>query len=221
MLSSLAPSIACDVISLRALDCRTVAEFASAVRDRLRHDPCDLVVGYSLGGRIALEICAGDLECAPRLLLLSTHPGITDATVRQARAAEDDRRAILLRTLGVASFIEHWYEADLFASFRQHASFATTKARRVKGDADFWAGVVAGCSPGRSESRWAALAAHASNITMAAGGTDARYAAILRESQASIPSLRTHLIPDAGHVLPLEAPSACARLIEAMLRQTV
>lgn len=220
-LAVLAPNIACDVISLRTLEGKSVEDFARALGERLHRDPCDLVVGYSLGGRIALELSAQSAPCVSKLLLLSSHPGLRDASERAARCCDDDARAEALRSDGIERFMASWYAADLFASFRSHASFATTHARRVMGDAHFWADVVAGCSPGRAQSRWETLEARASETTFATGLCDARYAAIAREAKAMMPALSTHFVSDVGHVLPLESPVACARLIESMLHKPV
>ncbi len=220
VLAALAPDIACDVVSLREFSCSTVIGFAEALNDRLRRTPSDLVVGYSLGARIALEACAINTARTPKLLLLSTQPGMRDASERAMRAASDLLRSDDLLSIPTADFIERWYQSDLFASFRAHPSFDATRARRAQGDANFWSEVVYGCSPGRSESRWDALAAHASRITMAAGESDARYAAIVREAEATMPALTTRIVPNAGHVLPLEAPRACAQMIEQILHSS-
>lgn len=216
-LACLAPSISCDVVPLSALDCSSVHSAALSLRDRLLREPCDAVVGYSLGGRIALELAVVAPECVRELLLLSTHPGITDAAERLARATEDDRRAHALVSQGIASFVDEWYRTPLFASFRAHPSFENCRARREKGDAAFWSSVIAGCSPGRSPPRWETLAQHAAKSTVAAGAADDRYASIVRQVQVMAPALRTHLVAGAGHVLPLEAPADCARLIVSTL----
>jgi pimeloyl-ACP methyl ester carboxylesterase len=39
-------------------------------------------------------------------------------------------------------------------------------------------------------------------------------------TSACAPALRVEIVAGAGHVLPLEAPDACARLIEQTLKLT-
>lgn len=218
----LPPGIACDCIALRNLGCASIEEAAAALATHLATRPSDLVVGYSMGGRIALELAAQRPELAPRLLLLSANPGIDDATdgagARARRASEDDERSDEIRRDGLDAFTKHWYRLPLFAPFVLHPSFEAARARRAQGEAAFWARCVSGCSPGRAISRWSALPALAVRTVLAAGSLDERYAAIASRARQAVPTLDVEIVAGVGHVLPLEAPDACARLIEASLR---
>jgi 2-succinyl-6-hydroxy-2,4-cyclohexadiene-1-carboxylate synthase len=221
VLAALRPGIAADCVALRELGCRSIEAAADALARRLEERPCDVLVGYSMGGRIALELAATRPELAPRLLLLSAGIGIDDAVdgegARARRVAEDDARAREIARDGLDAFVERWYRQPLFAPFARHASFARARLRRAQGEADFWAACVAGCSPGRAPSRWTALPALASRTLFAAGSLDERYAAIAARARRTASALRVEIVPEAGHVLPLEAPFACARLVERSL----
>ena len=173
-----------------------------------------------MGGRIALELASKQPELAPRLVLFSTSTGLHDANERKARAEQDDTRAVDLREQGMLEFTRSWYELPMFAQFRAHASFARTRARRLIGDAEFWAGCVAGCSPGRSECRENDLARLASRTILAVGERDDYYVAFALRAASLAPTLTVEMIAGAGHVLPLEAPSACADIIERALKSS-
>jgi 2-succinyl-6-hydroxy-2,4-cyclohexadiene-1-carboxylate synthase len=222
VLARLSPGIACDCVPLVELGCNSIADAAAALAVRLERSPCDALVGYSMGGRIALELAATRPEIVPRLVLLSASPGLDDAGDRARRAAEDDRRAAELMLDGLDAFVERWYRLPLFASFAAHRSFDDARARRVHGNAAFWARCVAACSPGRAESRWGAIPALAAHSAFVAGELDERYAAFAARvrsmTSASAPASRVELVAGAGHVLPLEAPDACARVIESILQ---
>jgi len=224
VLARLAPGIACDCVPLTELGCGSVNEAASMLAQRLERFPSDLLVGYSMGGRIALELAATRPALAPRLLLLAASPGLEDETERARRAAEDDARAAEILRDGLDAFVERWYRLPIFAPFTRHASFSAARLRRTQGEAAFWARCVAGCSPGRGTPRWDALPALAARTVYAAGVLDERYAAyaarVRTQTSSCAHPLRTELLADAGHVLPLEAPEACARLIETTLQIT-
>lgn len=217
VLARLAPGIACDCVALAELGCASVGEAARALAARLERHPCELLVGYSMGGRIALELAALRPGLAPRLLLLSASPGLLDPAERARRADEDDARAAEIARDGIGPFVGRWYALPLFAPFAAHPSFSATRVRRAQGEAAFWSRAVAGCSPGRADARWDALRARAASTVLAAGARDERYAAIAARAAETAPALRVELVPNAGHVLPLEAPGACARLIERAL----
>ncbi|MFM7262074.1 MAG: alpha/beta fold hydrolase [bacterium] len=217
----LAPNVACDCVALHTLACASIPSAAAALAAHLADRPCELLVGYSMGGRIALELAATRPDLVPRLLLLAANPGIDDAVdgvgSRARRASEDDERSAQLLLDGLDAFTEHWYRLPLFAPFVRHPSFEAVRARRAQGDASFWARCVSGCSPGRAASRWDALPALAARTVLAAGSLDERYAAIAARAKRTAPALRVEIVAGAGHVLPLEAPDACARLIERTL----
>ncbi len=216
--AQLNPAINCECVSLRDLGCASIALAAEALAIQLVKNPCDVLVGYSMGGRIALELASKQPELAPRLVLFSTSTGLHEADERNARAQQDDARAANLRLHGMVEFTRSWYELSLFAPFRAHASFDRAQARRVDGDADFWSACVAGCSPGRTECREHDLARLASRTILAVGDLDDYYVALALRAARLAPTLTVEMIASAGHVLPLEAPSACARIIERSMK---
>jgi 2-succinyl-6-hydroxy-2,4-cyclohexadiene-1-carboxylate synthase len=224
VLARLAPGISSDCVALAGLGCGSVDEAAAALAARIERHRCDLLVGYSMGGRIALELAATRPELAPRLLLLGASPGLDDEAERTLRAAEDDARAAEILRDGLDAFVERWYRLPIFAPFTRHPSFSSARLRRAQGEAAFWARCVAGCSPGRGTPRWSAIPAIASRTVFAAGALDERYAAYAARardmSASSARALRIEVVAGAGHVLPLEAPDACARLIESTLQLT-
>jgi len=221
VLARLSPGIACDCVPLVELGCASVADAARALAARLERSPCDALVGYSMGGRIALELAATRPELAPRLVLLAASLGLDDEAERARRAAEDDARAEEILRDGLDAFVERWYRLPIFAPFTRHASFSAARLRRAQGEAAFWSRCVAACSPARGTPRWSAIPALAPRTIFVAGALDERYAAFAARARdmtsALAPALRVEIIAGAGHVLPLEAPDACARIIEESL----
>ena len=221
VLARLSPGIACDCVPLVELGCASVADAARALAARLERSPCDTLVGYSMGGRIALELAATRPELAPRLVLLAASLGLDDEAERARRAAEDDARAEEILRDGLDAFVERWYRLPIFAPFAAHPSFSAARLRRAQGEAAFWSRCVAACSPARGTPRWSAIPALAPRTTFVAGALDERYAAFAARARdmtsALAPALRVEIIAGAGHVLPLEAPDACARIIEESL----
>jgi len=221
VLARLSPGIACDCVPLVELGCASIADAARELAARLERTPCDALVGYSMGGRIALELAATRPELAPRLVLLAASLGLDDEAERARRAAEDDARAEEILRDGLDAFVERWYRLAIFAPFTRHASFSAARLRRAQGEAAFWSRGVAACSAARGPPRWSAIPALAPRTTFVAGALDERdaaYAARARGMTSALaPALRVEIIAGAGHVLPLEAPDACARIIEESL----
>lgn len=89
---------------------------------------CDVVIGYSLGARVAAGLVAAG--AVPRAVLISLNPGISDAE-RPARRASDATWAARLRTEGLAAFLDAWEAQPLFATAAR-APAALRSARRAR-----------------------------------------------------------------------------------------
>ncbi|MSQ90502.1 MAG: alpha/beta fold hydrolase [Phycisphaerales bacterium] len=211
-----------------------LSDLAAQIARQLDADPRTQggfdVLGYSLGGRIALEMMAHvsaseavSARTAPRFVLVSAHPGLEDSSLRAARAIADDRIAGLLKEIGAAreptrselarAFLLDWYASEMFAPLRARLDFSQVLARRTAdlahADASLlWADIVSACSPGRATSRWRELESRASDSSFIVGSRDARYLAAADEARAI--GVRTRCIPDAGHAVLLEQPGRLA-----------
>ncbi len=73
-----------------------------------------ILLGYSMGGRIALYTAFSHFFRA--LILESASPGLADAAEREQRRRSDAALAESIERDGVAAFVEHWEQLPLFAS---------------------------------------------------------------------------------------------------------
>lgn len=189
--------------------------------------------GYSLGGRVALEMLAKEGPSPSprmnRLLLVSSNPGIADGAARSARRDSDAKLAS--RLLEIANnphanmraelcreFLEAWYSQPLFSSFRRHAVYAQVLAERCAALATpnairTWAAVLAGCSPGVSTNRWDNLDQLGRNTAALVGSCDAPYCAIAAQMRSA--GIRTNEAPASSHAILHEAPIALAEAMAA------
>ncbi|MDQ6810401.1 MAG: alpha/beta fold hydrolase, partial [Actinomycetota bacterium] len=72
--------------------------------------------GYSLGGRIALQLALAAPERVSRLVLVASTAGIEDPAERAQRRAADHRLAEDLERIPFEDFIERWRTQPLFAA---------------------------------------------------------------------------------------------------------
>lgn len=214
---ALGPGVHCDRVALHDLGCETLAAAGERLAAHVARTSPSTVVGYSLGGRVTLAAASPRPWPMP-VVLLAASPGIEDTAQREARAREDDARAASIRRDGLAEFVERWYAMPMFARLRLTADFATVRDRRARGDGEFWARCVSGCSPGRAASAWGVLPGLAAGSAYAVGTEDDRYSSLADRVAREAPHLRVERIAGAGHALPIEAPERCAALIEHALR---
>lgn len=85
--------------------------------------PCHLM-GYSMGGRLALYLVCQDQSLFSSLLLESASPGLATVPEQVQRRHQDEQLALKLEA-GVqwSDFLNQWYSQSIFAELRQHPDF--------------------------------------------------------------------------------------------------
>lgn len=163
-----------------------------------------VVVGYSLGARVALGLVASGRVA--RAILVSVNPGLPESE-RVARRASDAVWAQLLRTEGIAAFIGAWEAQPLFATQARVSPkrLAARRARRLALDPEALARSLEVMGLAEMPDYRGALD---DRVALIAGADDPKYAAIARAS-----GVRHEIIAGAGHDIPLEQPAALAAAI--------
>ncbi len=165
------------------------------------------LVGYSMGGRLALYFAMTYPEMVEKLVLESANPGIDAETERTERAALDDKLAARLRRDGMNAFLEFWYNIPLFASLNEYPALKDELIhKRADQNPENMARVLSELSPGRQPSLWARL----TNLTMptllVAGELDEKYCRIIRQMAATKPDAKRVTLPGCGHNAHHENP---------------
>ena len=189
--------------------------FISAVSDGEggRESRKPAVIGYSLGGRVALAAAVRDPQAFAALVLESAGLGPANARERAAARERDAAQAMRLRTEGLTAFMDTWERLPLFATQSDLPAAVRERVRagRLANDAEALARTFEGAGQHAMPSRPEALAALASMcesgapVLYLAGARDAKYC-ILAEGLASNGVCETRIIEGAGHNVHLEAP---------------
>jgi 2-succinyl-6-hydroxy-2,4-cyclohexadiene-1-carboxylate synthase len=165
------------------------------------------LVGYSMGGRVALYFARHHSLRVRRLVLESSTPGLRTEAERAARRAVDARRARSIRE-DLADFLANWYRMPLFASLAQHDLVDSMVERRRGNDPDALARALDGLGTGAQPSLWTELGAIDVPALLLAGELDEKYVQITAAMKARNPAMRRVVVPDAGHNIHAERPQA-------------
>jgi 2-succinyl-6-hydroxy-2,4-cyclohexadiene-1-carboxylate synthase len=179
-------------------------------------------LGYSMGGRLALNLAVLHPERVERLVLIGASPGLAEAEERRARVASDEALARGIERDGVERFIDYWESIPLFASQKSLPAErrAGIRSARLANTAVGLASSLRGMGTGSQ----AALHSRLKELTMPAlllaGELDAKYLAIGQEMAAEMPESRFVAVPGAGHAAQTEQPEFCANEVVAFLAGT-
>lgn len=181
-----------------------------------------VVVGYSMGGRVALVAATRDphafASTAAALVLEAAGLGPATPDERAAAAARDAANAARLRVDGVAAFMDAWELLSLFATQRNLPLHLQKRLRagRLANDAEALARTFEHAGQHVMPDRAATLAAletlreRGFPVRYLAGARDEKYAAFARQlAAANLCDVR--IVEAAGHNVHLEAPDAFIR----------
>jgi 2-succinyl-6-hydroxy-2,4-cyclohexadiene-1-carboxylate synthase len=174
-----------------------------------RGEPVDLV-GYSMGGRMALAYAVGNPDQVRRLVLESASPGLETEEARAARRAADEDLARFLETEGVEAFVERWETLELFESQRSLPApvRASHRARRLLNHPRSLAACLRGLGTGALPSYWGSLAGLRVPVLVLVGALDRKFAALGARMADALPDARVVEVAGAGHAVHLERPDA-------------
>jgi 2-succinyl-6-hydroxy-2,4-cyclohexadiene-1-carboxylate synthase len=176
------------------------------------------VVGYSMGGRLALFLALRYPERCAGLFLESASPGLESEEERASRRAADEEKAKRLESGDFKEFLLEWYRQPLFATLaRDEALLRQTIEARRRNDPVELARSLRGMGVGNQPSLWGELKDLAVPALAVAGDLDERYATISSRMASISPRIEPLVIPGVGHNVRAEAPTEYAALLRRFL----
>lgn len=195
----------------------TIEESARAVihvLDELRVQR-PVMVGYSMGGRLALYVALRRPERCAGLFLESASPGLESEEERTARRSSDEEKAKRLETEGFEAFLLDWYRQPLFAPLARDRTLLqrTIEARR-RNDPIELARSLRGMGTGSQPSLWEELKSLTVPALAASGALDEKYAAISSRMAVINSQIESRSVRGAGHNVHEEAIAEYVALLE-------
>jgi len=180
------------------------------------------LLGYSMGGRLALYTAVHYPTRIKTLMLESASPGLRSAEERAARRTSDEALAARIERDGIAAFVDEWEKLPLFDSQSKlpDEQRARLRAGRLRNNATGLANSLRGMGTGVQPSLWEKLPLLKIPTLLMTGALDAKFTAIAQEMHALLPDAQLAILPDAGHTVHLEQPEAFSEAVIAFLKRT-
>lgn len=158
-----------------------------------------VLYGYSMGGRIALELSAQYLK--PQLLILeSSHFGFTDTEEKNARLFSDLK---LLKTphLDLLEFFTNWYKNPIFGKYNQSHNYHTDIEKKIEHNPAQWQSSLEFFSPGATPLMQSDVLSKISDLKIVgiAGSDDEKYKDHFLDMKKKLNHFLYNEIAHAGH----------------------
>ena len=169
------------------------------------------LVGYSLGGRVAMYFACQPREGLCGLVVEGGHPGLTDENQRLLRRHGDAAWAERFRREPLTQVFADWYQQPVFASL-DAAQRAALIALRSRNNGEALAAMLQTSSLAEQPDLRASLRAREFSFHYLCGERDGKFRAIADELAAT-----THVINHAGHNAHRENPDAVVACLAQFL----
>ena len=181
---------------------KTVDAIAMELSRSAAPEPCFLV-GYSMGGRIALSLLLRHPELFAKAIILSASPGLATEKERLSRRESDEGIARKIEK-NFAGFIQAWYEQPLFASLKNHPVFKEVESERKINNPSNLALALRLLGTGQQPSLWDELQQNKVPIQFFAGEKDLKFVEIGRQMVNLCTESTLEIFSGCGHTLHLE-----------------
>jgi 2-succinyl-6-hydroxy-2,4-cyclohexadiene-1-carboxylate synthase len=191
----------------------TPVTLAAVIDDVLALAPDSFeLVGYSMGGRLALHVALAAPARVRRLSLIGASPGIEDAGEREQRRAADEKLAAEVQQLSIETFALRWAQTPVLAGLPEPVAAAVHRDRLRSTPAGL-AAALRGLGTGALPSLWHRLGELSMPVALVVGERDEKFRALATAMAERIADARVIVVGGAGHAVHLEAPAQTAAAV--------
>ncbi|UQS81799.1 2-succinyl-6-hydroxy-2,4-cyclohexadiene-1-carboxylate synthase [Bombilactobacillus folatiphilus] len=177
------------------------------------------LVGYSMGGRLALGYALMYPEHIENLILESSTAGLKTPQQRQQRQQHDALLAQKLRTEPLVQFVDAWEQLPLFESQKQLPTQLQVRIRqqRLAQDPLALAASLEGMGTGTMPNFWPRLQNLRVPVTLIAGQKDVKFQRLTAQMAHQLPIVQRLVVANAGHNVHLEQPQIYQMILERLV----
>lgn len=180
--------------------------------------PGTVLVGYSMGGRLALHAALRRPRAPGGLVLVGVSAGIEDEAAREERRAADERLAAWMEGCSIEEIVQAWEALPVFAGQSRELRDRLRPGRLAHEPAEL-ATLLRTAGQGALPPVWGRLGEIQCPALLVAGEADDVYVQAAYRMAKAMPRGRARLVAGAGHAPHLEQPDTFARLLRAFLEE--
>lgn len=197
----------------------TMRTAVDAVSELLAGYDRPVLVGYSQGGRVALQVALAQPGLAAGVVAIGTSPGLQPRE-RQLRAVADAGLASRIERIGMARFVDEWLANPLISPDRaEPEARAQDREMRLENSPEGIAAALRGLGQASVADVSERLAELSMPAAFVAGELDEKYTR-LATAMAQAVGRRPVIVPGTGHNVVLEAPQVVADIVNDLLKES-
>ncbi len=177
------------------------------------------LIGYSMGGRVALSYAMNYPQRIHTLILENASPGLKTIEEREQRIQLDHLLADRIEQRGIVDFVDYWQDIPLFqtqkllSEEKQHA----IRQERLNQQEIGLANSLRGMGTGQQNSYWPELSKFEKNVVLLNGELDSKFITISEQMKGIFPNAQQIVVPKVGHAIHVENPQSFATIVKEQL----
>ncbi len=176
------------------------------------------LLGYSMGGRLALYLGLHYATLFRSLILESASPGLAAEPARVERRRRDNELADEIEANGLAWFVQHWESLPTLAT-QSDGLIRVQRAQRLSNSPRGLANSLRGMGTGVQPNLWGQLPNLSLPTCLIVGERDDKFRRNNQAMNEAIPLSSLSIIPLAGHNTHLENPEMFCQTVRCYLQR--
>ncbi|QPC47318.1 2-succinyl-6-hydroxy-2,4-cyclohexadiene-1-carboxylate synthase [Mangrovibacillus cuniculi] len=174
------------------------------------------LLGYSMGGRLAIGYAMKYPHMVKKLVLESTSPGLLEG--RNNRKEADEQLATKIEENGLEWFLSFWEDIPLFSSIEE-VHRVKLRAERSKHTVDGLSHSLRAVGTGVQPSYWARLKDFHRPVFIIVGEKDSKFLAIGEKMNTFFPQSNLIKVSSAGHIPHVEEFEKFGTIVKKLMKE--
>lgn len=196
------------------------ARMIHELMESLQFPRADLL-GYSMGGRLALSFAALYPGNVRKLILESASPGLETAEERMNRRNQDERLGEYIKENGIKAFVDYWENIPLFKTQKMLPADVQKQIReqRLQNSPEGLGLSLRGMGTGAQPSWWGKLTDIKADTLLITGSEDVKFCTLAERMSKLIPVCQWETVFGAGHAIHVEEPEKFGTIVSEFLQK--
>ncbi|WP_428911241.1 2-succinyl-6-hydroxy-2,4-cyclohexadiene-1-carboxylate synthase [Niallia sp. Krafla_26] len=203
---------------LNRYDILSVANDIEEIISTLKWDTVD-ILGYSMGGRLALSYAMKYPHRVRKLILESSSPGLKIEEERKNRQIQDKKLAQFILEKGIEDFVDYWENIPLFSTQKTLPIGKQQEIReqRLQNSTTGLANSLLGMGTGVQPSWWDHLNECEIETLLLTGSLDQKFCSIAEQMVSKMKNVQWQVVEKSGHAIHVEHSEKFGTIIDGFL----